>query len=93
MTLTLEQLEHIARLSRLELDPSEREHYRKQLAAVLEWAEQITSIDEGLHPEQRASHEDLRPDNPKDSALADDLLTNSPDTEQGFYRVPRVLDQ
>ncbi|MEN8097456.1 MAG: Asp-tRNA(Asn)/Glu-tRNA(Gln) amidotransferase subunit GatC [Chloroflexota bacterium] len=93
MALTLEQLEHIARLSRLELDPSEREHYRKQLAAVLEWAERVTGIDESLHPEQLTSHEGLRPDNPKDSTLADDLLTNSPDTERGFYRVPRVLDQ
>ena len=45
MTLTLEQVEHIANLARLDLTPEEKERYCQQLSAILAYFEQLQRVD------------------------------------------------
>jgi len=51
MKLTLEEVEHIAALARLELSEDERAAFQKQLSSILEYVEKLKAVDtEGVEP-------------------------------------------
>ena len=50
MTLTLSEVEHIAQLARLELTDEEKELYRQQLSAILEYAARLQKLDTSQIP-------------------------------------------
>jgi aspartyl-tRNA(Asn)/glutamyl-tRNA(Gln) amidotransferase subunit C len=45
--LTLQEVEHIARLARLTLTDEEKERYRRQLSEILEYAARLQALDTG----------------------------------------------
>ena len=94
-TLTKEQVEHVARLARLELDPSEAEEYRHQLERVLAHMTELDAVSvEGVaatfHP--AADVAPLREDEVVPSLSHDEALANAPRVEEGGFAVPRVLE-
>ncbi len=50
MTLTREQVEHVAHLARLKLSDEEIERYREQLSAVLDYVEMLNGLDTAAIP-------------------------------------------
>ncbi len=95
MSLTREQVDHIARLARLNLSDEERERYREQLSAILEHFQRLQELDtENVPPTFRAveSHRQPRPDEVQDSLPRAELLSNAPEVEQNQFRVPPILD-
>jgi aspartyl-tRNA(Asn)/glutamyl-tRNA(Gln) amidotransferase subunit C len=95
MSLSIEEVEHIANLARLKLAEEEVARYREQLSTILEHVERLQGVktDEieptsGLLPPRSA----LRPDEPYPGLRLDQLLRNAPDTEGGQFRVPPVLE-
>ncbi len=94
--LTLAEVEHIAALARLELTEAEKERYRAQLSAILEYAARLQELDtEGIPPTASVlpPHAALRPDEPAPGLEQANLLRNAPQSEAGQFRVPPVLDQ
>lgn len=95
MTLTLEEVEHIADLARLQLSGEEKSRYREQLAAILEYAARLQAVDtSGIPPTSSVlpARSVLRSDEPRIGLSLDDLLRNAPDTERGQFRVPPILE-
>jgi aspartyl-tRNA(Asn)/glutamyl-tRNA(Gln) amidotransferase subunit C len=95
MTLTKEQVEHIARLARLKLTPEETEQYRAQLSAILDYARRLQSVDtSGIPPTSSVlpPRSVLRQDQARPGLPLQDLLRNAPDSDQGQFRVPPVLE-
>lgn len=95
MSLTREQVDHIARLARLNLSDEERERYREQLSAILEHFQRLQELDtESVPPTYRAveSHRQPRPDEVQDSLPRAKLFSNAPEVEQNQFRVPPVFD-
>jgi aspartyl-tRNA(Asn)/glutamyl-tRNA(Gln) amidotransferase subunit C len=95
MTLTLEEVEHIAELARLRLTPEEKERYREQLSAILDYAARLLALDtSGIPPTASVlpPHSALRPDQPQPGLSLEELLRNAPDTEANQFRVPPVLE-
>lgn len=45
MSLTLKEVEHIAELARLDLSDVEKEQYREQLSAILDYAQRLQEVD------------------------------------------------
>jgi aspartyl-tRNA(Asn)/glutamyl-tRNA(Gln) amidotransferase subunit C len=96
MSISREEVEHVARLARLELTPSETELFREQLSAVLERAQRIQGLDLDGVPE--TSHPaDLSNVWREDVVVAplppDAVLSNAPLREGEFFRVPRILEE
>jgi len=95
MALTLEDVEHVARLARLDLTADEKEAFREQLSAILDYAQLLEQIDISrvsptatVLPMRNIMREDeVRPSLPQDLVLA-----NAPDSDQGYFRVRAVLD-
>jgi aspartyl-tRNA(Asn)/glutamyl-tRNA(Gln) amidotransferase subunit C len=95
MTLTKEQVEHIAHLARLKLTPDEVERYQAQLSAILEYANRLQSVDtSGIPPTFSVlpPRSVLREDKARPGLAPEDLLRNAPDSEAGQFKVPPVLD-
>jgi aspartyl-tRNA(Asn)/glutamyl-tRNA(Gln) amidotransferase subunit C len=94
-TLTIADVERIARLASLELTREEKELFTKQLADILAYAEQVQSVDTtGVEATAHVNaHGDERPDEPTPSLDVIEAVANAPDAapEAGLFRVPRVI--
>ena len=95
MTLTLEEVEHIAELARLRLTEEEKERYREQLSAILDYAARLQELDtSGIPPTSSVlpPRSVLRTDQPQPGLTIEELLKNAPDTEGRQFRVPPILE-
>jgi aspartyl-tRNA(Asn)/glutamyl-tRNA(Gln) amidotransferase subunit C len=95
MSLTLEEVEHIAELARLELTDEEKARFSEQLSAILEYAARLQDVDtSGIAPTSSVlpAHSVLRPDRPRPGLDPAALLSNAPQVEQGRFRVPPVME-
>lgn len=94
-TLTIKDVERIARLAHLELTRDEKELFTRQLAGILAYAEQVQAVDTaGVEATAHVNaHGVERPDEPKPSLEIQDAIANAPDgaPDAGLFRVPRVI--
>ena len=89
------QVRRVAKLARLKLSDEEVRLFAGQLAKILDYVKQVESLDtEGTEPLAHALPvtDVLREDEPHAGLSKAQALSNAPDTEQGFFRVPPVLD-
>jgi aspartyl-tRNA(Asn)/glutamyl-tRNA(Gln) amidotransferase subunit C len=95
MSLSLVEVEYIAELARLELSIKEKERYREQLSAILEYAARLRELDtSGIPPTSSLlpAGNVLRPDLPRPGLSPEALLGNAPQVQDGQFRVPKILD-
>jgi len=95
MTLSLEQVEHIAELAKLALSDEEKALYREQLSSILDYAERIQQIDtDDISPTATVLpvHTVLREDVSRLGAPREELLENAAEQEDGMYRVDTILE-
>jgi aspartyl-tRNA(Asn)/glutamyl-tRNA(Gln) amidotransferase subunit C len=94
--LTIADVERIAALAHLELTDEEKGLFTRQLAEILEYAQQVQAIDTSGVPATAHVHADQRTerdDEPHESLPILDALANAPDgaPDAGLFRVPRVI--
>lgn len=95
MTLTIEEVEHIAKLARLELSEEEKARYSQQLSAILEYAARLQELDtQGIPPTSSVlpPRSGLREDIPGECLSIEAVLANAPRAEKNQFRVPPVLE-
>lgn len=95
MSLTQAEVEHIARLARLELSEEELERYREQLSAILDYAARLRELDTSHIPPTASVFSAglaLRDDEPAAGLGLEDVLGNAPQVEDNQFRVPPVLE-
>ena len=94
--ISLAEVEHIARLARLELSPAEKERMRSQLDVILGYVAKLDEVDTtGVPP---TSHvlpliNVMREDEVRPSYPADAMLANAPEPEGDLFRVPKILEE
>ena len=89
------EVEHIAELAKLSLTDEEKERFREQLSAILEYAEILQRLDtEAIPPtatvlplQNVMVADEVRPSSPRE-----DILVNSPDAENGCFKVRAILE-
>jgi aspartyl-tRNA(Asn)/glutamyl-tRNA(Gln) amidotransferase subunit C len=93
MRVTAETVAHVARLARLSLRDDEIDVFARQLDQVLAYAESIQSLDlEGVPPMSHAQAAAAWRDDVVVACLErDTALSQAPDAEAGFFRVPRII--
>jgi aspartyl-tRNA(Asn)/glutamyl-tRNA(Gln) amidotransferase subunit C len=95
MSLTLEQVEHIANLARLELSKAEKILYQVQLSAILEAVARLQELDTtGIPPTASIlpQRNELRRDEIQAGLAVEQLLRNAPESDQDQFRVPPVFE-
>lgn len=97
MQLAKEQIEHIAKLSRLELSDEEIMRYGEQLTGILNYVSQLSEVDTSqIEPTAQVTglKDVFREDETKewDENEVNLALADSPDKEGRFVRVKRILE-
>lgn len=95
MSLTLEEVEHIAELARLRLTDEEKERYREQLSSILDYFAQLQELDTSEIPPTSSvlpPRSVLRDDQARPGLSLEELLSNAPETEDDQFRIPPVLE-
>lgn len=95
MKITGEDVRHIARLSRLSLSDKEIETFSRQLSSIIEYVEQLNSLDTGnIEPTSHVIplNNVMRDDLHAASLPVEDALKNAPDSTEKFYRVPKIIE-
>jgi aspartyl-tRNA(Asn)/glutamyl-tRNA(Gln) amidotransferase subunit C len=95
MSLTIQEVEHIAELARLELSEEEINRYRQQLSAVLDYIARLQELDTStISPTSSVlpSRTPLRADIARPGLPINDLLANAPQSLERQFKVPPVLE-
>src|SRR6185503_63937 len=95
MKVTLQDVEQVAKLARLEVSPAEKEAFAKQLSQILTHVETLKQYDTaGIEPtatvlgQVNVFREDIiQPSLPVEKALA-----NAPESSEGFFVVPKIIE-
>jgi aspartyl-tRNA(Asn)/glutamyl-tRNA(Gln) amidotransferase subunit C len=93
--LTLDQVRHVAKLAALELSDDEARSMCEDLGSILDYiaaleALDVTGVEAAFHPLRMTAA--LRPDEVRASPPRAELLRAAPETDQGAFAVPKVLD-
>ena len=94
MKLSIEEVEHIAALARLELSEGEKALYAEQLSDILEYAAKLDDLDtDQIAPTARVldTRLPLREDEARLGLSREEVLRNAPETKDGQFKVPPVL--
>lgn len=95
MSVDTETVRRVARLARIAVEEDELEPLAGELNTILHWVEQLNEVDvEGVEPMTSVTPMALkrRADEVTDGDRRDDILANAPDTREGFFAVPKVVE-
>ncbi len=95
MSLTKQEVEHIARLARLELTGEQEDLYREQLSGILDYIARLRELDTTDVPPTAGgglTQMTLRPDVSRPSLPTNKLLENAPETEGDQFKIPPVFE-
>ncbi|HEX8235839.1 MAG TPA: Asp-tRNA(Asn)/Glu-tRNA(Gln) amidotransferase subunit GatC [Abditibacteriaceae bacterium] len=95
MSLTPEEVDHIALLARLDLSAAERERAGRELSQILDHFQQLSELD--TTDVEPTSHvfpvvNVLREDRSRPSLPRNEVLLNAPEQADGMFQVPRVVE-
>jgi aspartyl-tRNA(Asn)/glutamyl-tRNA(Gln) amidotransferase subunit C len=91
--ITIKDVEHVAKLARLELTDEEKELYAKQLGDVLKYVDQMNEVDTTnvkpmSHPVEMVNV--MREDEVHYDVTKEALMSNAPEAENGYFKVPKI---
>ena len=89
-----EQVQQVARLSRLSIDDGRAQRYAAQLESIIDYVAQIGQVDvTGIEPLAHALplKNVLREDLATDAMPLEAVLRNAPETDGPFFKVPKVI--
>jgi aspartyl-tRNA(Asn)/glutamyl-tRNA(Gln) amidotransferase subunit C len=95
MSLTREEVQHIAELAKLQLTAAEEVLYQEQLSAILDYAERLNALGTAaISPTATVLpvHSVMRDDVARPSPSAEAILANAPARVDNAFEVRAVLD-
>jgi aspartyl-tRNA(Asn)/glutamyl-tRNA(Gln) amidotransferase subunit C len=95
MKITRAQVEHVARLARLELSETELDTFTGQMDSILSYVEKLNALDtEAITPTSHAvpMENAFRPDVPTCSLCVEEAQANAQRRAGGFFMVPKVIE-
>lgn len=95
MSITIKDVEHVAKLARLDLTEQEKHRFTDQLNAILKYADKLTELDtDGIEPTSHAMEiiNVVRDDVTGASTPIAKVLLNAPDEDEDQFKVPAVIE-
>ena len=94
MSVSTDEVRHIARLARLQFSDDEEEQLAQEMSRILDHMDTLNALDTtGVPPMSHVL--DLRnvsrEDEVDERIDRDDALQNAPDTDGTYFRVPKVI--
>jgi aspartyl-tRNA(Asn)/glutamyl-tRNA(Gln) amidotransferase subunit C len=101
MKITRKDVEYVAALARLELEPAELERMAQQLDAILEYVDQLNRLDTAdvepmaqvLAPTSSGPNPSVREDGVQPCLPRQQALAAAPEADGTFFKVPKVIEK
>jgi aspartyl-tRNA(Asn)/glutamyl-tRNA(Gln) amidotransferase subunit C len=94
--ISAQDVEHVARLARLELSAAEKERMGRELDGILTYIDKLRALDTaGVEPTSHAVPVTnvMRDDVPAPSLPQSETLANAPDRQGDLFRVPKIIEE
>jgi aspartyl-tRNA(Asn)/glutamyl-tRNA(Gln) amidotransferase subunit C len=95
MSVSKDQVRHIAKLARIAMSDEEIERLVPELNGIIGWVEQLGEVNtDGVEPLTAVIDQKLRlrEDAVNDGNCRDAVLANAPKAQHGFFAVPKVIE-
>ena len=100
MSVSPEQVRHIAKLARIAMSDEELDRLLPELNNILGWVEQLGEVNtDGVEPLATVIDQKLRlrddvvnADPLTGGNVRDEVLANAPNAQHGFFAVPKVIE-
>ena len=95
MSINKNQVKKVAKLSRISLDDSKLDSLSKDLDSILNFVEELNKVDtKGVEPLSSTVDKKLEPRSDKinDGKIKKEILKNSPNKNEDFFIVPKVVE-
>lgn len=95
MSVSIKDVEYVAKLARLEFSEKEKVKFTEELNSILKYVEKLSEVDtSGVEPAIGAypMYNALREDETRPSLDREEILKNAPDKQDGYFKVPKVID-
>ena len=95
MSVSPEQMRHIAKLARIAMSDEEIERLAPELNNILGWVEQLEEVNtDGVEPLATVIDQKLRlrDDVVTEGDIRDQVLANAPEAQHSFFAVPKVIE-
>ena len=95
MSIDKDTVIHISKLARISLDEKKTETLSKDLTAIIKFIENLNNLNtDKIEPMTSIINASLksRKDEVKDGKIRDQILKNSPEKNEEFFVVPKVIE-
>ena len=95
MTIDLKTIKHISKLSRISVDDAKANKLAGDLNSIFDFIEKLNELNtDNVEPLTSVAETTLklRTDEVKSKNIRDQILKNSPDENEDFFVVPRVVE-
>ena len=95
MTINLKTVKHISKLSRISIDDHKAKKLSNDLNSIFSFIEKLNQLDtKNTEPLTSIAETTLklRKDEIKSQNIREDILKNSPDKNEDFFVVPKVVE-
>lgn len=96
MQISKQDVEHVAKLARLELTEAEKDAFSEQLSSILTYVEKLKGLNtEGVEPTATVLEQAnvFREDKSRPSLSVEKALANAPESEEHYFAVPRIIGE
>ena len=95
MTIDLKTIKHISKLSRISVDDAKADKLAGDLNSIFDFIEKLNELNtDNVEPLTSVAETTLklRADEVKSENIIDQILKNSPEENEDFFVVPRVVE-
>ena len=95
MTIDLKTVKHISKLSRISIDDEKAKKLSKDLNSIFKFIEKLNELDtKNVEPLSSIVQKNLKlgKDQIKSKNIREDILKNSPENNEDFFVVPKVVE-
>lgn len=97
MSVTIKDVEYIAKLAKLKFNAEETEKLQQEMNKILEYIDTLNEIPDldKIEPLENINNTEnvLREDIAENSISKEDALKNAPEKTDNFFKVPKVLEK
>jgi aspartyl-tRNA(Asn)/glutamyl-tRNA(Gln) amidotransferase subunit C len=95
MKISQQEIEKIAHLARLEIQPEKMEELKESINRVIDWMDALNAVDTSnveplVHITEAMNH--FREDEAKETLDREKALKLGPNTNDKFFKVPQVIE-
>lgn len=94
MAITMQEIEHLAKLSKLALTDEEKERLTGEMQSILAFADKLSALETDADPTMNASEGQnvFREDEIKPSLPTTAILQNAPEADMECFVVPKTVE-